>query len=214
MGALSQIKLLADRLVSIPPQPAWMDATKIVSFDPWGRLVPVLKEETLDILPSIAVTKAHLKMSELDDATRAICLWTGRKSPPATKADGSISEAYCGVRRRSQREPGCGGTGLVSVRIFICGLRCPCWWICLKLWTVAMTRSFWRYRRNISRTYHTPRYQGLPPTHWESYGVYFLFGNEMKVFDVVSGPKLEIPMSDESKELTLRVHDECPPLLP
>ena len=24
-------------------------------------------------------------------------LWTGRKSPPATKADGSISETYCGV---------------------------------------------------------------------------------------------------------------------
>jgi len=49
--------------------------TKTVSFDPWGHLVPeVFKHEIedlgLDVRPSIAITKAHLKMSELDDAAR------------------------------------------------------------------------------------------------------------------------------------------------
>ena len=44
-------------------------------MDPWGHLVPTvfhkeIEEKGLDIRPSIAVTKAHLKMSELDDAVR------------------------------------------------------------------------------------------------------------------------------------------------
>ncbi|KAF5335356.1 hypothetical protein D9611_011757 [Ephemerocybe angulata] len=60
--------------VDIPPQPSWSDPTKIVSFDPWGHLVPQVFKEAMDggvdVRPSIAVTKAHLKMSELDDAER------------------------------------------------------------------------------------------------------------------------------------------------
>ena len=92
--------------VSIPFQPAWADPTKIVSFDPWGHLVPTLfrKEiegEDLDIRPSIAVTKAHLKMSELDEAARrGELVVDGKivlKSPPATNADGSVGEGYSGV---------------------------------------------------------------------------------------------------------------------
>ena len=44
-------------------------------MDPWGHLVPSvfrneIEEKGLDVRPSIAVTKAHLKMSELDDAER------------------------------------------------------------------------------------------------------------------------------------------------
>ena len=59
------------------------------------------EEENLDIRPSIAVTKAHLKMSELDEAARkGELVVDGKivlKSPPATNADRSISEAYSGV---------------------------------------------------------------------------------------------------------------------
>ncbi|KAH0826250.1 GTP cyclohydrolase N terminal-domain-containing protein [Lanmaoa asiatica] len=70
--------------VPIPPQPSWYDPKKIVSFDPWGHLVPqVFKKETdelgLDIRPSIAVTKAHIKLK------------------PLRKADGSVSDADPGV---------------------------------------------------------------------------------------------------------------------
>lgn len=44
-------------------------------MDPWGHLVPSIfrneiEEKGLDVRPSIAVTKAHLKMSELDEAER------------------------------------------------------------------------------------------------------------------------------------------------
>lgn len=61
--------------VSVPPQPSWSDPTKIVSFDPYGHLVPqVFKHEVedlgLDVRPSIAVTRAHMKLSEIDETTR------------------------------------------------------------------------------------------------------------------------------------------------
>ena len=128
--------------VSIPPQPAWADPTKIVSFDPWGHLVPTvfrqaLEEENLDIRPSIAVTKAHLKMSELDDAARkGDLLVDGKivlKSPPATGADGSTSEAYSGVEvsvSKAAVEPVWYLPGVAErfgmFAFFICGLRCPC----------------------------------------------------------------------------------------
>jgi GTP cyclohydrolase N terminal len=90
--------------VSIPPSPSWFDPSKIVSFDPWGHLVPtVFKKEAadLDIRPSIAVTKAHMKLSEIDEAARrGDILVDGKivlKSPQLTNADATISEAYSGV---------------------------------------------------------------------------------------------------------------------
>jgi hypothetical protein len=91
--------------VSIPPNPAWFDKTKIVSFDPWGHLVPsVYRQETqdgLDIRPSIAVTKAHLKMSELDDAARKGDLVVDGnvvlRSRPGMNADGTTSTEQPGV---------------------------------------------------------------------------------------------------------------------
>lgn len=92
--------------VSIPPQPSWADPSKIVSFDPYGHLAPTvfskqIEEDGLDIRPSIAVTKAHLKMSELDDAARRGDLEVDGKvvlgSRPLTNPDGSASGAESGV---------------------------------------------------------------------------------------------------------------------
>lgn len=89
----------------IPPVPAWYDPRRIVSFDPWGHLVPqVFKDEMekgLDIRPSIAVTKAHIKLSEIDEAARKgdvpidgkIVL----KSRPVLNADYTESDADPGV---------------------------------------------------------------------------------------------------------------------
>ncbi|KAJ7274350.1 GTP cyclohydrolase N terminal-domain-containing protein [Mycena haematopus] len=77
--------------IDIPPNPAWGAAGgwsiagppavasggygPIVSMDPYGHLVPsVFRREIadlgLDVRPSIAITRAHIKMSELDDAVR------------------------------------------------------------------------------------------------------------------------------------------------
>jgi hypothetical protein len=89
--------------VSIPPAPGWRN---IVSFDPWGHLVPqVFKREIdelgLDVRPSIAVTKAHIKLSECDEsARRGELVVDGRvllKSPPLRNADGTENPADPGV---------------------------------------------------------------------------------------------------------------------
>lgn len=92
--------------VAIPPNPAWSDPKKIVSFDPWGHLVPqVYKREIeelgLDVRPSIAVTKAHIKLSECDESYRKGELTIDGKillqSPRLRKPDGSPSDADPGV---------------------------------------------------------------------------------------------------------------------
>ena len=90
--------------VSIPPQPSWSDPTnKFVLFNPWGHLVQTLfsreiEEQGLDVRPSIAVTKAHLKMSELDESARGGEMSVDGKvvteSVPLKNEDGSSSERW------------------------------------------------------------------------------------------------------------------------
>jgi GTP cyclohydrolase II len=56
----------------IGPFPQWSDPEKIVSLDPWGHLVSEAFAERLaegwDIRPTIAITKAHINMPELQYA--------------------------------------------------------------------------------------------------------------------------------------------------
>lgn len=55
----------------IGPHPSWKDPKKIVSLDPWGADIATVYKKELkagyDIRPSIAVTKAHIRMAELDE---------------------------------------------------------------------------------------------------------------------------------------------------
>ncbi|KAG2187734.1 hypothetical protein INT44_005424 [Umbelopsis vinacea] len=54
----------------IGPFGAWFDPTKIVSIDPWGHLTSTLYRdqinEGLDVRPTIAITKAHMKLAEME----------------------------------------------------------------------------------------------------------------------------------------------------
>jgi len=92
--------------VQIPPQPSWFNPKRIVSFDPWGHLVQqIFKEEFeekgLDIRPSIAVTKAHMKLEEIDGVVRKGEIpIDGKiviKSRPLMNADGTTHQADPGV---------------------------------------------------------------------------------------------------------------------
>ncbi|HEX3500243.1 MAG TPA: GTP cyclohydrolase II [Stellaceae bacterium] len=60
---------------TIGPFAQWGDPTKIVSLDPWGHLVSEVFAAQLaagwDIRPTIAVTKAHIDMPELQQAIAA-----------------------------------------------------------------------------------------------------------------------------------------------
>jgi GTP cyclohydrolase II len=59
----------------VGPYPAWGDAAKIVSMDPFGAIVAdVFREEIAagyDIRPTIAVTKAHIDLPEVREAMAA-----------------------------------------------------------------------------------------------------------------------------------------------
>lgn len=59
----------------IGPYESWYDPKRIISIDPWGAAIPEAfrpwLERGFNIQPTIAVTKAHLKIPEIDDAVEA-----------------------------------------------------------------------------------------------------------------------------------------------
>ncbi|KAI9716296.1 MAG: Uracil-regulated protein 1 [Chrysothrix sp. TS-e1954] len=62
--------------VSIGPfLETWGDPKKIVAMDPWGHLAPwlfkdMIENQDIEIRPSIAVTRAHMKLPELQESVR------------------------------------------------------------------------------------------------------------------------------------------------
>ncbi|HVJ18756.1 MAG TPA: GTP cyclohydrolase II [Polyangiaceae bacterium] len=60
---------------AIGPFPQWFDPTKIVSLDPFGAMVSEVFgsyfEKGYDIRPTIAITKAQIRLPELEDAVEA-----------------------------------------------------------------------------------------------------------------------------------------------
>jgi hypothetical protein len=67
--------------VNIGPFPQWGDEKKIVAMDPWGHLVPslfgdLIDKDNVDLRPTIAITKAHMKLPELEESVK-----TGRLVP-------------------------------------------------------------------------------------------------------------------------------------
>ncbi|TGJ86448.1 hypothetical protein E0Z10_g2311 [Xylaria hypoxylon] len=60
---------------NLGPFPQWSDKKKIVAMDPWGHLAPwiyadTMQKEDVDIRPTIAITKAHMKLPELEESVR------------------------------------------------------------------------------------------------------------------------------------------------
>ncbi|KAI0868774.1 GTP cyclohydrolase N terminal-domain-containing protein [Hypoxylon argillaceum] len=61
---------------NLGPFPQWSDKKKIVAMDPWGHLAPwlygdIMQKENVDIRPTIAITKAHMKLPELEESVRS-----------------------------------------------------------------------------------------------------------------------------------------------
>ncbi|KAK6584349.1 hypothetical protein PZA11_002573 [Diplocarpon coronariae] len=60
---------------NIGPFPQWADKKKIVSMDPLGHLAPwlfkdVIDKQNVDIRPTIAITRAHMKLPELEQSVK------------------------------------------------------------------------------------------------------------------------------------------------
>ncbi|KAG9247890.1 GTP cyclohydrolase-like protein II [Calycina marina] len=61
--------------VNVGPFPQWSDKKKIVSMDPLGHLAPwlfqnIIKTDNVDIRPTIAITRAQMKLPELEQSVR------------------------------------------------------------------------------------------------------------------------------------------------
>lgn len=61
--------------VTIGPFLAWADPKKIVAMDPLGHLAPwlfkdIIDEQGIEIRPTIAITKAHMRIPELEESVR------------------------------------------------------------------------------------------------------------------------------------------------
>ncbi len=57
-------------VVHFGPFSSWFDPLKIVSMDPWGHLVQEVYaselKEGIDLRPTIAITKAHMQLAEIE----------------------------------------------------------------------------------------------------------------------------------------------------
>ncbi|ORX48211.1 hypothetical protein DM01DRAFT_1338680 [Hesseltinella vesiculosa] len=160
----------------INPNSQWFDPTKIVSLDPWGHLAPKLfskeYDDGLDIRPTIAATKAHMTMAEMEMAVKNGSLPVDGKIVVNNRGDLAVSKAAVepvwylpGVAERFGIDE-----GLLRRSLFEdTGGMYP------ELITRPDLKVF------------------LPPIGGISV---YIFGNPAYV-------------SDPSKKLTLRVHDEC-----
>ncbi|KAI5287427.1 hypothetical protein KEM54_006007 [Ascosphaera aggregata] len=62
--------------VNIPPCPQWGDPKKIVAMDPFGHIAPwvfsdMIINQNIDVRPTIAITKAHMKLPEIEQSARS-----------------------------------------------------------------------------------------------------------------------------------------------
>ncbi|EJT98775.1 hypothetical protein DACRYDRAFT_90842 [Dacryopinax primogenitus] len=190
--------------VDIPPQPAWSEKGKIVSLDPWGHLAPQVFSELinsgLDIRPSIAVTKAHIKLSEIDDAVRAGRIEVDgkivrrcRPVEPLTLDQEGEGEGEGKGKGRGMGDPG------VELDVSKAAVE-PVWFLPGVAARFGITEQLLR-RALFEDT------GGMYPE--------LITRPDIKVFlppiggltVYIFGPPAYL--SDPSKELTLRIHDEC-----
>ena len=157
------------------PHPQWADPKKIVSLDPWGAEVANVYSQELasgyDIRPTIAVTRAHLHLPELNEAIAA-----GRLKP-----DGEIllHNGECRVSKAA-----------IEPVWFLPGIAER-----FEIEESDLRRALFEYTGGMFPELVTrpDLHVFLPPIGGMT--LYF-FGN----LDAISDP---------TKELAVRVHDEC-----
>ncbi|KAI8374149.1 GTP cyclohydrolase N terminal-domain-containing protein [Radiomyces spectabilis] len=81
----------------VGPHASWFDPKKIVSLDPWGHLAPMLfkaeYEGGLDVRPTIAITRAHMTMAEMEMSVKQGSLAVDGKIVLNNRGDLAVSKA-------------------------------------------------------------------------------------------------------------------------
>ncbi|OAR01558.1 hypothetical protein LLEC1_05711 [Akanthomyces lecanii] len=182
----------------IGPFSQWGERKKIVAMDPWGHLTPwqykdIMEKENIDLRPTIAITKAHMKASsdvlpELEDSVRAGRLYVrARLSNNASSDRVSVPDGKVCLNKQ----------GELAVTKFAVE---PVWYLPgvaerFGIDEATLRRSLFEH---TGGSYPELITRGdikvfLPPIGGLTV---YCFGDPSK-------------MSDESVRLSLRIHDEC-----
>ncbi|GAA99654.1 uncharacterized protein L969DRAFT_86929 [Mixia osmundae IAM 14324] len=194
----------------LPPQPAWFDPYKIVSLDPWSHMSMIVYKQShldkgIDVRPTISVTRAHLKLAEIDEA-----VLKGR-----IKVDGKIIVPTPSAWSDAAKQAKQAGSILteearaeMDLKIKEAGVDIVCGKAAIdNVWWLPGIAHRFGISENILRRALFEETGGMYPE--------LLTRPDLKTFlPPISGATAYIIgnpayLSDPSKVLSLRVHDEC-----
>ncbi|OAW00055.1 hypothetical protein PTTG_07381 [Puccinia triticina 1-1 BBBD Race 1] len=197
---------------AVSPNPSWFDPSKIVSMDPWGHLAPQLYksyfESGVDIRPTVACTKAHLKLAELDESVaqgnllidgkivvKSPGTWAEKAAQTSVESTGGKWEELSEEERHLLTSKRAG----VEVQVTKAAVE--------PVWNLPGVATRFGISEAILRRALFEDTGGMYPE--------LLTRSDLKTYlPPIGGLTVYIfgdPnfVSDPSKELTLRVHDEC-----
>ncbi|GAA5907167.1 uncharacterized protein JCM6883_006166 [Sporobolomyces salmoneus] len=196
----------------IPHNPNWDGKHKIVAIDPYGHVVQTAHKKYLDqgidVRPTISITKAHLKLNDFDEAVRAGTLKVDGKIVVNTPTDWikqNREATEAGRTARAEDDTAAikslSGTSDAGVEINTSKVALePVWYL------PGVAERFGVSEGTLRRCL----FEETGGAHPE-----LLTRHDLKVFlPPIGGMTVYIfgnpdYLRDESKELTLRIHDEC-----
>ncbi|GAA5863486.1 hypothetical protein JCM8547_007259 [Rhodosporidiobolus lusitaniae] len=198
--------------VDIPHNPSWDDKHKIVALDPYGHLVPQVYKSYLDAgvdaRPTISVTRAHIKLNDFDDAVRAGTLEVDGKVVVPTPTEWINQNRATSAAAKTARTDDDEAAKKRADAQFDAGVELNV--------SKAAVEPVW-YLPGIAERFNITE-GALRRSLFEDTGGAFpelLTRHDLKVFlPPIGGLTVYIfgnpdYIRDETKELTLRVHDEC-----
>ncbi|ORY76247.1 GTP cyclohydrolase N terminal-domain-containing protein [Leucosporidium creatinivorum] len=198
--------------VDITWNPSWDDKTKIVSIDPYGHLAPqVFKsffDAGVDIRPTISVTKAHIKLIDMDEAVRSGSLEVDGKIVVKTPTEWINANRAASAEAKSARAEDDAASKQTLYSNFDAGVELNV--------SKAALEPVW-YLPGIAERFGITEGALRRSLFEDTGGMYpeLLTRHDLKTFlPPIGGMTVYIfgPVEyihDETKELTLRIHDEC-----
>ncbi|GAA5875213.1 hypothetical protein JCM16303_005047 [Sporobolomyces ruberrimus] len=197
---------------TIPHNSSWDGKHKIVAIDPYGHVVQTAHKSFLDkgidVRPTISVTKAHLKLHDFDEAVRAGSLEVDGKVVVHTPTDWIKQNREATEAGRTARAEGDAAAAKQPNGVLDAGVE-------INTSKVAL-EPVW-YLPGIAERFNVSEGTLRRCLFEETGGMYpeLLTRHDLKVFlPPIGGMTVYIfgnpdDLRDESKELTLRIHDEC-----
>ncbi|GAA6005735.1 uncharacterized protein JCM10292_004615 [Rhodotorula paludigena] len=198
--------------VDVPHNPAWDDPKKIVALDPYGHLVPQVYKSYLDAgidaRPTISITKAHIKLNDFDEAVRAGSLEVDGKVVVRIPTEWVNQSRLDSAAAKTARAADDVAAKHIEHAAFDAGVELNV--------SKAAVEPVW-YLPGIAERFGITEGELRRALFEEMGGAYpeLLTRHDLHTFlPPIGGLTVYIfgnPdfIRDESKELTLRIHDEC-----